>query len=152
MAAKNEAKREAFIKAYIETGNGRQSAIAAGVPAKSASVMAHRWLRNPEIASAIRTGVEQQLAELAPAALTAIKRLIEDAQTPPATRLQACRDVLDRAGHMPPKRAEIKMDIREKPIERLTREELETIARGGLDIELTREKLEEIAAGDRKAN
>lgn len=37
-------KKKAFCDAYLETGNGRQSAIAAGVSKKSAHSAAYEWL------------------------------------------------------------------------------------------------------------
>ena len=94
MPAKDQDKRQAFIKAYVASGNGRQAAISAGVPAKSAAVVAYKWLRTPEIAKAVREEVERQVRDLAPVALAVIKVLIEDSKTPPATKLQACKDVL----------------------------------------------------------
>lgn len=129
MPAKDTAKREVFIKAYVASGNGRQAAISAGVPAKSAAVVAYKWLRNSEVAAAVRQEVERQVRDLAPVALAAIKTLIEDSATPPATKLQACKDVLDRAGHMPPKRTELQVSVQEKPLDKMTREDLERIVR-----------------------
>lgn len=43
------ARQEAFIRAYIETGNEREAAIRAGYSAKTASQQASRLLAMPEI-------------------------------------------------------------------------------------------------------
>lgn len=46
-------KQAAFVAAYVESGNGTQSAIKAGYAESSAHVTAHDLLRNPKIIAAL---------------------------------------------------------------------------------------------------
>jgi hypothetical protein len=122
-------KRERFVQEYVATGNARQSAISAGVPEKSASVMANKWLRNREISDEVRSGMDQTLRTMAPKALAVIAELIEDPDVPASIRLGACRDVLDRANYVPPKRIDAPKNINAVPRQLLTRAELEELVR-----------------------
>lgn len=56
------ARQEAFIRAYIETGNEREAAIRAGYSAKTASQQASRLLAMPEIQHR-RVELERELYE-----------------------------------------------------------------------------------------
>jgi hypothetical protein len=127
MPGPDNEKRQTFATAYVQSGNATQAAIAAGVPAGSAATMGSRWLRNPAITALIREAMDVQLKHLAPVALSVIREMIEDPGTPPAIRLSACKDVLDRSNYVPPKRVEAKVEIERAPIELLTREELEAL-------------------------
>ncbi len=130
MAALDLAKREAFAQGYLRCGNATQAAIAAGCPPQSAAVTAHRWLRNPDVLSLLRDEINLYLRDLTPGALKALCHLVECPETPPQTRLAAARDILDRVGFVAPKRAELAVTVAEKPIQDLSRSELERIANG----------------------
>jgi phage terminase small subunit len=130
MALPNIAKRQAFVQHYAASGNATRAAIAAGCPDGSASVTAHRWLRNPAVLALLRDEINLYLRDLAPGALKALRHLVECPDTPAQTRLAAARDVLDRVGFVAPKRAELAVTVAEKPIQDLSRSELERIANG----------------------
>jgi phage terminase small subunit len=127
MPATDHEKRQQFATAYVLSGNGTQAAIAAGVPAGSAATMASKWLRNPAVAVMVRQAMDLQLRHLAPVALNVIREMIEDPETPPAIRLTACRDVLDRAAFTPPKRVEARVEVETAAIEHLSRAQLEEL-------------------------
>ena len=132
MALPNIAKRQAFVQHYAASGNATRAAIAAGCPDGSASVTAHRWLRNPAVLALLRDEINLYLRDLAPGALNALRHLVECPDTPPQTRLAAARDILDRVGFVAPKRAELAVTVADKSLNELSREELERIAGGGV--------------------
>ncbi len=132
MALPNIAKRQAFVQHYAASGNATRAAIAAGCPDGSASVTAHRWLRNPAVLALLRDEINLYLRDLAPGALNALRHLVECPETPPQTRLAAARDILDRVGFVAPKRAELAVTVADKSLNELSREELERIAGGGV--------------------
>ena len=66
MALPNIAKRQAFVQHYAASGNATRAAIAAGCPGGSASVTAHRWLRNPAVLALLRDEINLYLRDLAP--------------------------------------------------------------------------------------
>ena len=130
MPAPDPVKRKMFTQLYVSPGNATQAAIGAGCPAGSAAVTAHRWLRNPAVLALLRDEIDGYLRDLAPTALKALRHLVECRETPPQTRLAAARDILDRVGFVAPKRSELAVTVAEKPIEQLSRAELERIADG----------------------
>ena len=132
MALPNIAKRQAFVQHYVAFGNATRAAIAAGCHGGSASVTAHRWLRNPAVLALLRDEINLYLRDLAPGALNALRHLVECPDTPPQTRLAAARDILDRVGFEAPKRAELAVTVADKSLNELSREELERIAGGGV--------------------
>jgi len=127
MPARDDIKRDAFVKEYAACGNGTQAALSAGVPAKSAAVTASRWLRNPEISAMVREEMDRQIKHLAPMAVKVLAQLIEDEETPASIRLSACRDVLDRAQYVAPRRMEARIDLGVRSFTQMTRTELETL-------------------------
>ena len=127
MPVKNDDKRAQFIDAYLAGMNGTQAAVLAGVPKKSASVMANRWLRTPEIADDVRKGMASRMTRLAPLALGVIEKLMDDPDTPASIRLAAARDVLDRANYLPPKRTDVR--LQEVDLQKMTRAELDEYVR-----------------------
>lgn len=131
MPVKDMEKRKLFVEHYVQSGQAKAAAIAAGVPEKSAAVVGCRWLKSEEVIQQIREQSSVFLTEMAPIALTTLKELIEDPDTPASTRLQASRDILDRSGLIPPKRSEMTVNVASRKITELTREELEAIAAGG---------------------
>ena len=112
-------RRELFIAAFAETGNGSAAAIAAGYAPKNADVTAARLLRDPRISPRAREARERhvlrtqdafsrQQAALCAAADDAIRTLVQVASNPPRTGAQAmvlaAVAILDRAGHQPVQR------------------------------------------------
>ena len=91
-------KQEAFIEAYCLTGNAKKSAVMAGYPEKSAKQKGHE----------IKSQIERNVMDAAPIALSAMRRLAEDA-TSESVRLAANKDLLDRAGLKPTERIEQKI-------------------------------------------
>jgi phage terminase small subunit len=63
MTAKLTPKQALFIAGYLIDGNGTRAAVAAGVPEKSASVTASRWLKNARIAAIIAERQAQRAAK-----------------------------------------------------------------------------------------
>jgi phage terminase small subunit len=125
-------KRARFAKVYAATGNAARAARVAGIPARSARAVGYQWLRNGDVLDLIRQEVDTTLREMAPAALGAIRRLIEAPDTPHQTRLAAARDVLDRLGHIPPKKAELAISTTQKSLYEMSYAELQQIAASGL--------------------
>lgn len=124
-------KRRQSIKFYASLGNATEAAKRAGVPAKSAHAVAYRWLRNPDIIALLRDELDTHIRELGPLAVSVVRDIMLDLDAPPQTRLTAARDVMDRLGWLPPKRADAAPVHR--TINQLTREELEEIAARGRD-------------------
>ena len=136
MPVRDLVKRRQFASEFAASGNATRSAMKAGVPSGSAHSMGYRWLRTPEVAAMIREELDANLKTLGPAAVAVLHELLENPETPPQVRLSAARDVLDRLGWVPPKRAEMVDDRSLKPVYKLTRAELEAIvAQGSADTE-----------------
>lgn len=132
MPAADWEKRSVFARTYAACGNGTQAAIAAGVPETSAAVMAHRWLRNTEIVALVRDELDTRLRDLGPVAVDVVRQIMLDPAASPQTRLTAARDILDRLGWVPPRRAEVSLyQALPSAIDELSREELMAIAYGG---------------------
>lgn len=135
------AKRERFIEAYVRHGNATQAAREAGVPAKGARVTAYRWLRDPRVAQAVRSEIDRVIADYGPMAVKVLADLMRDPEVPSQVRAGCARDLLDRAGHIPPKRVDVSFDWATKPLEKMTRAELEALAAGSPLIEGTAEEV-----------
>ena len=64
-----------------------------------------------------------RIQEMVDAALAALRYIVEDDSIPPAVRLNAARDIMDRAGYKPPQVVEVlTMDLVEREIARLEAE------------------------------
>lgn len=107
-------KQSKFIDEYIETGNGKLSAIRAGYSEATAESQASRMLRKVKVQDALkarRSQIQQELRErFVGDALTARKVMIQILNDPEAThkdKLTAARDLLDRAGFKPTDKTEI---------------------------------------------
>ena len=111
MALPDVAKRQAFVRHYVVSGNATRAAIAVGCSPKLASVTASRWLRNGDVLALLRKQIDLYLRDLIPGALNALRQLVESKETPPATRLAAVKDILDRVGFVPPKRPELSVQM-----------------------------------------
>ena len=96
-------KQAAFVKEVALTGNGTQSAIKAGYSAKTAYQKAHQ-LRG-QFAIEIENETRRLMASAVPGALAQIVDLASHA-TSEQVRLQAAKDLMDRAGLKPTERIE----------------------------------------------
>ena len=96
-------KQTAFVKEIALTGNGTQSAIKAGYSAKTAYQNAHQ-LRG-QFAIEIENETRRLMASAVPGTLAQIVDLASHA-TSEQVRLQAAKDILDRAGLKPTERIE----------------------------------------------
>jgi uncharacterized protein with NRDE domain len=128
MATADHDKRRQFAQHYAMSGNATAAARAAGVSAASAHSMGYRWLRNREVRAMLREELDTQIRDLAPLAITTLRRLLVDEDTPPSVRLAAARDALDRVGFVPPKREEREGLMVNKAPAEMTTEELEAAA------------------------
>ena len=70
--------------------------------------LATEWRR---IGPACGKLIDLYLRDLIPGALNALRQLVESKKTPPATRLAAVKDILDRVGFVPPKRPELSVQM-----------------------------------------
>ena len=76
--------------------------------------LATEWRR---IGPAAGKQIDLYLRDLTPGALNALRQLVESKETPPATRLAAVKDILDRVGFVPPKRPELSVQVEERSAE-----------------------------------
>lgn len=130
MATADNEKRRTFAREYAACGNASEAARRAGVPASSAHSMGYRWLRSPDVLAMIRDELDNGLKALGPASIAVMRDLLADPATPPQVKVSAARDVLDRLGWVPPKRAELAVELSRKSARELSIEELRAIAAG----------------------
>lgn len=103
-------KQRAFVEHYVDLeGKQRQAAIKAGYPEGSAAAIASRMTRNPLIQRAIAKQVLERIGLRAVTALRMIERLATSARSE-YVRLEASKDLLDRAGFSPPKQMDLRLD------------------------------------------
>lgn len=88
--------QEEFVKAYIQHGDVEKAAQYAGRKLSTCK----SWMRNPKIQDVIKRELHQQLASGSIQALQEMRRLVRDGEEE-KTRLQASKDLLDRAGWKP---------------------------------------------------
>ena len=96
MALPDVAKRQAFVRHYVVSGNATRAAIAAGCSPKSPSVTASRWLRNGDVLALLRKQIDLHLRDLVPGALNALRQLVESKETPPDA--SGCSEGHSRSG------------------------------------------------------
>ena len=110
-------KRIAFVKEFALTGNGTQSAIKAGYSEKTSTQKGHqlRWQFQHQIEDESR----RLMQAAAPGALAQIVDLAARAASE-QVRLQAAKDIMDRAGLKPTERIE-NITV-ERPTEELRKE------------------------------
>ena len=91
-APKPKPRHQAFIRHYLESGNGTKSAILAGYSEKSAAAAASRLLTNAEIKGEIEAELLRR-AEMsgisATYVLEGIRAIADDSTAKPADRLRA---------------------------------------------------------------
>src|SRR5690606_1111780 len=102
-----------FVDAYMSSNNATQAAKIAGYSERSAHVQGPRLLSNDRVRKAIeekRAELEADLRKLfAKDAIQARKVLVDilnDKKATHAVKLQAARDLLDRAGYRPTEKVE----------------------------------------------
>jgi phage terminase small subunit len=103
-----------FVINYVDSGHGTNSAINAGYSEKSAYSTASDLLRNPKIASAIekeredrKKAIQHKLSKYAEDAVKILYELAGKSDSD-SVRLQAAKDIMDRAGHKPVDKVENK--------------------------------------------
>lgn len=103
-------QQQAFVEAYVANGgNATKAALAAGYAKASASVTASRTLRLPHVQQELQ---KQMVAAIGLAAVPAIQRVKGLMRTAKSdyVKLEAARDLLDRAGFKPPDRVAVALD------------------------------------------
>jgi len=96
-------KQETFVKEFVLTGNATQSAIKAGYSAKSAYQKGHQLKK--QFIRQIEDATREAIQDAIPGALAQLKELSAAAESE-TVRLQASKDILDRAGLKPTERIE----------------------------------------------
>jgi phage terminase small subunit len=101
-----------FCHHYLETGNGTASAKAAGYGESGAHVRASTLLKNSKVQKYLedlrdlrRQEIMNKFASYAEDAIREMYTLMLNEETPEAVRLNAMKEILDRAGYKP---AEVK--------------------------------------------
>jgi len=103
-------KQDAFCDEYVANGGkGTAAAKAAGYAEASAHVEANRLLKNPLILQEIYQRTVLAIGAAAPRALATITTLSSEAKSD-YVRLEASRDLLDRAGLRAPDRVDHRID------------------------------------------
>jgi phage terminase small subunit len=97
-------KQERFIESYCLTGNAAKAAEMAGYSKKGSKQMGY-MLKN-QFSSEIDERMRKMIQDAVPGALAQVNDLVANAVSE-GVRLNACRDVLDRAGYKPVERQEI---------------------------------------------
>jgi phage terminase small subunit len=103
-------RQRRFVDSFTANGGSQtQAAVEAGYPPASAASTACRLARNPLIQQAIMRAVLQRIGLQAVPALHAIESLSKSSKSD-YVRLEASKDLLDRAGFLPPQRVEHRLD------------------------------------------
>jgi phage terminase small subunit len=97
-------KQERFIESYCLTGNAAKAAEMAGYSKKGSKQMGY-MLKN-QFSSEIDERMKRMIQDAVPGALAQVNDLVANAVSE-GVRLNACRDVLDRAGFKPVEKQEI---------------------------------------------
>lgn len=106
-------RRKKFCDEWLKNGgNGTQAALAAFncKNNNSAKAMASELLKNEEVQSYLadkQLKLEQRFEKESVLAFETIINIITDKKTSARTRLDACKDILDRAGYKPKDTVEI---------------------------------------------
>ena len=112
-------KQVAFVEAYCQTGNATKSAIQAGYSEATAKQKGHE-LKN-QFKREIEERIKKMVQDSIPAALNQISQLAQTA-TSEQVRLNASKDILDRAGLKPAEKVEQKISHDDKSMDELRRE------------------------------
>jgi|TARA_R110000824_G_scaffold401529_1_gene612792 phage terminase small subunit len=112
-------KQESFIEAYCQTGNATKAAIQAGYSETTSKQQGH-VLKN-KFAKEIEQRIKKMVQDAVPAAVSQISILAQTA-TSEQVRLNASKDILDRAGLKPADRIEQRISHDDKSMDELKRE------------------------------
>ena len=112
-------KQEAFIESYCQTGNATKAALQAGYSEAGAKQQGH-VLKN-KFAKEIEQRIKKMVQDAVPAAVSQISILAQTA-TSEQVRLNAAKDILDRAGLKPADRIEQRISHDDKSMDELKRE------------------------------
>lgn len=96
-------KQAAFVEYYVSSGG--KVGIAATKAGYSAREQGSRLLRDPKIIKIIQQRMMDEIGVAAVSALTTVKKLAKSARSD-YVRLEAAKDLLDRAGYKPPERVD----------------------------------------------
>ena len=124
-------KQVAFIEAYCQTGNATKSAVQAGYSEHTAKQKEHA-LKN-QFKRDIEDQIKKMVQDAIPAALNQISILAQTA-TSEQVRLNASKDILDRAGLRPAEKIEQVISHDDKSVDELRRE-LEALT-GSTEVEI----------------
>jgi len=103
-------KQDAFCDEYVANGGrGTAAAKAAGYAEKSAHVEANRLLKNPLILQEVYKRTALAVGAAAPRALMTIIEMSTNAKSD-YVKLEASRDLLDRAGLRAPEKVDHRID------------------------------------------
>jgi phage terminase small subunit len=103
-------KQDAFCDEYVANGGrGTAAAKAAGYAEKSAHVEANRLLKNPLILQEVYKRTALAVGAAAPRALMTIIKMSTNAKSD-YVKLEASRDLLDRAGLRAPEKVDHRID------------------------------------------
>lgn len=90
-------KEDDFVESFVETGNAVFAATAAGY--EQPGVQGRAIARRPRVMAAIRIATAKRIQSLAPLALNALVKVIEDANAPAGSKVDAAKAILDRGGY-----------------------------------------------------
>jgi len=104
------AKQQRFVKELLANGgNQTEAAEKAGYASNSAATVGSNLVRNPMVQQAIVRETLTAIGLSAVPALAQVIRLVDHARSD-YVKLEAARDLLDRAGYLPPERREAGSD------------------------------------------
>lgn len=120
-------QQEKFVAEVVRGNKPEAAAMLAGYGGNSRQIS---WalLRNPAIVAAIRIEITRLLtAEALPLAYRVLTDIAKDETAPVAVRRACARDLIDRAGIVPPKAAENGAAGAEKPMSEMSTSELRAL-------------------------
>lgn len=101
-------RQQKFVLAYVDSGIGYKSAIAAGYSEKTSPQQASELLSNPKIQAAYKEKMDEidkylrhQFKKQAEQMYQVIADIANNPEAAERDRLNAAKDLLDRAGHKP---------------------------------------------------
>lgn len=120
-------QQENFVRHVCDVGNLQVAARMAGY-SESMVDAAYRLIRHNGIAAAIRLEITRRLnGEALPVAYKVLLDIAKDTTAPAAVRRACARDLIDRAGVVPPKAADSAGNGADKPMSDMTTAELRAL-------------------------
>jgi len=89
--------QEEFVHAYVRTGSVATAAKECG----RREPTVRKWMKQPKVSQAIQSEVRQRLESGAVAAVNTMREFMEHPDVDPKVRMNAAKDLLDRAGYKP---------------------------------------------------